>query len=80
MLTGQWVGSTGQQNKAASAGQMHRRKDSRKHQCVITDGSRLLFSGCACYNSTGKREKTLTFPSILKRMSVNLAHRYKGKC
>lgn len=43
MLTGQWVGSTGQQNKAASAGQMHRRKDSRKHRCVITDGSRLLF-------------------------------------
>lgn len=38
------------------------------------------FSGCACYNSAGKREKTLTFLSILKRTSVNLAHRYKGKC
>lgn len=43
------------------------------------------FTGCmiihhTCYNSASKREKALTFSSVLKRRNVNLAYRNKGKC
>lgn len=36
--------------------------------------------GAGCYNSASKKEKAPTSPSILKRRSVNLPRRNKGKC
>lgn len=64
-------GSAGQQNKVANMGMDMRERGFKGVSAQV---------GAGCCNSASKKEKALTSPSILKRRSVNLPHRNKGKC
>jgi len=83
--TGQKVERAGQRSKAAGARADRQQKGCQEATGAAAEaGAGCYFSGCMSVhctlcNSASKREKALTFPLLLKRRNVDLAHRNKGK-